>query len=697
MSGREALREAGRWTLLMGCAAILGVGALASQVVPDTAQSDTITYLLEPLVVTGERERSAPPPVVALVLNPTAIRRSQESDPYRILRQTAGVEVHDQGQGPGFASNVVMRGFTSDHSSDVLLVIDGVPVNLPAHGHVEGYADWNVLMPLTVSSMRVIHGSASPLYGDFALGGVVEVFTRADAERFEGSLGITSFGDVEAEIGGGRRSDGSGFFVGGGYRRVEGWRDNAQHWVANGLVRGWRSVGEGRLEGGVSLYGTEWSSPGFISVPRFNVPDLNRATDVTDGGDSYRGVLHGRYSVPLSTSAYLQMTAWGMASDYAIFLNIPGHNHGGADGVIIQSGEWDERVGAGGRVEVGFTQADGDLVVGLSGRGDGVDYRHAATFERTVLNPELALDAGHRAGALYSRWRREFNDRLGADLGARLDILHHRSLSRLVAGAVEETSTRSVLSPKLGLRYALAPRLSLRASSARGFRSPVGIIGDPTRELFLSWSHEVGLDLDRDRWTGSLSLFRVTVDNERIQDPITFQISSAGSSARQGVSLLGALDVNENTRVEVRGTYDHARLSAPYANAHDDHPHTVFGSGESTTTTGDVADDLLEVPGVAKYQGYIRAQTELRDDLTTWVSWRGVGSHVPIGEPTVRTQPYSVADLGVSYDLGEGREFNIELLNLTDQRYVELRSAGYVTPGAPRSLRAQVRWSGLER
>ena len=58
-----------------------------------------------------------------------------------MFRRAAAVEVHEQGQGPGFASDVVVRGFTSDHSGDVLLVVDGVPVNLPINGHGEGYSD----------------------------------------------------------------------------------------------------------------------------------------------------------------------------------------------------------------------------------------------------------------------------------------------------------------------------------------------------------------------------------------------------------------------------------------------------------------------------------------------------------------------------------------------------------------------------
>ena len=81
------------------------------------------------------------------------IQRSPATDPFDLVRRASGIEVHQQGQGPGFASDAVIRGFTSDHSSDVLLVLDGVPINLPIHGHVEGYADWSVLSPAAVTGI----------------------------------------------------------------------------------------------------------------------------------------------------------------------------------------------------------------------------------------------------------------------------------------------------------------------------------------------------------------------------------------------------------------------------------------------------------------------------------------------------------------------------------------------------------------
>ena len=189
----------------------------------------------------------------------------------------------------------------------------------------------------------------------------------------------------------------------------------------------------------------------------------------------------------------------------------------------------------------------------------------------------------------------------------------------------------------------------------------------------------------------SLSLFRVDVSNERIQDPITLTISSAGSSTRQGLAAVVDWSPAEQIRIAVRATWNHARLSGAYADAYDDHPHDVFGSGtRSTTPAGETVPSGYEVPGVAEYQSFLRLSARPFDNLEGWVSGRSVGAHIPIGEPSVRTRPYSVADAGMTWAIGENRALDAELQNLTDVRLVELRSSGFVVPGTPRCVRIQM-------
>jgi len=48
-----------------------------------------------------------------------------------------------QHSGEGKANQYFLRGFNLDHGTDLSIRIDGMPVNMPTHGHGQGYADIN--------------------------------------------------------------------------------------------------------------------------------------------------------------------------------------------------------------------------------------------------------------------------------------------------------------------------------------------------------------------------------------------------------------------------------------------------------------------------------------------------------------------------------------------------------------------------
>jgi hypothetical protein len=362
---------------------------------------DTLFFLLAPIEVVAERERASPPPVATITVAPELLRTTRHANSYDLIRRVTGIEVHDAGQGPGFSSSVVLRGFTADHSSDLLLLIDGVPVNLPVHGHIEGYADWSFLFPGALGSLRVIHGPASPLYGDFSISGAVEVFTQPDAEGTRGSVAATGFGDLSGWITSGGRGTRAGWLAGGEARRMEGWRDNSDQRLGNALLRGWRSAGEGRLEGGLALHAAEWSAPGFVSLSDFAAEDLESASDASDGGEQQRVVAHARYAAPLAADRFFQAMAWGIGSRWESYLHTAGHVD--ALGNPDQGGEFDDRWGAGGELEYSWIPGWGELTLGTSYRTDRSSYDRDHTLRRRHIEEELALDAEHRAFGASAR------------------------------------------------------------------------------------------------------------------------------------------------------------------------------------------------------------------------------------------------------------------------------------------------------
>jgi outer membrane receptor protein involved in Fe transport len=679
-----------RYLWVTGCFIMLG-RPLWAQTGDSTRADTTHVRQLQAITVTAERPRAVAPPVTTIEVPAAQIRRTFANDPYDLLRRTSGIEVHEQGQGPGFASDAVIRGFSSDHSSDVLLVLDGVPINLPVHGHVEGYSDWSILSPAGISSLRVITGPASPLYGDFALAGVVEVFTAADAVGTTGSLSGSSYGDAGGWLRGGNRTERGGFMLAGEGRRQQGWRDNSDYWLGNGLLRGWRKVGSGRLEGGLSLYGSTWDSPGFVSVDQYNAGSLETAMDPTDGGSAYRGIAHGRFTTVAGETG-IEATAWLQRVHSDVFLTIP------EDGLLNQSDELDRRNAVGARFQVSHPLGGGDVSAGFDGRADFATYDLYNTDQRTRLTPEKGYDARYLGAGAFLRWRTLVGSHVALDLGTRADGVQYRSLDR-VAGLGQSTGGEVIVSPKLGLRYLVAGGWSLLGSFSQGFRGSPGVVGDPSLEPVRGWSKELGARYDGSALTAQLALFRLDVSHERIQDPVTREVLPTGKSLRQGINLDAQLRVTRQVTLSVDGTVNDAHVkgnpgSSPAPLEVPDLAEGALGDPIRPSFHIEPLEPGDPVPNVANWLGRVGVETAWSSRVSTRALVRFSGPYTPIGEPGTETQSYAVVDAGASLALAPlGAVLDLELQNVFDTKYPEIRASGFINPGAPRTLRAALRFA----
>jgi hypothetical protein len=82
----------------------------------------------------------------------------------------------------------------------------------------------------------------------------------------------------------------------------------------------------------------------------------------------------------------------------------------------------------------------------------------------------------------------------------------------------------------------------------------------------------------------------------------------------------------------------------------------------------------------------------LTSSLESRAAFRFSGPFTPIGEPSIRTQPYALVDLGATVRLArEGPSLDLDLLNVLNSKYPELRASGFLNPGAPRALRMALR------
>ena len=76
-----------------------------------------------------------------------------------------------QHSGEGKANQYFLRGFNLDHGTDFYSEVDGLPVNMRTHGHGQGYADINFIIPELIGSLEYRKGPYYADVGDFGAAG----------------------------------------------------------------------------------------------------------------------------------------------------------------------------------------------------------------------------------------------------------------------------------------------------------------------------------------------------------------------------------------------------------------------------------------------------------------------------------------------------------------------------------------------
>lgn len=655
----------------------------------DSARADSLSSRAErPAHLTAVTVTTTPAdrrePSSATHVSRAAIELAPAATPWELLRQTAAVEVHQAGQGPGFASDASLRGFSSDHSTDLALWIDGVPVNEPVNGHAEGYGDWSLIFPETVRDIDVIKGPTSALYGNFALSGVVNVRT---VERTTGTdIGLTggSFGRAEASLLSGYDHGLSGGGVFGlRARHEDGFRPNGSNDLTQAHARIVREVAPSvTLDAGAELYGARWSSPGYLSEQEFAAHEYDVVSNPTDGG--YKRHAQERMSVRVihGDNVVWRTTAYATQGRWQLYLTVPPQG-GRFEGSGSQTEEEDSRYGLGLTSAVTYATSGFTTTLGGESRLDHAAYQNYFTTARARDSVDALVTGRQLSGALFVQSGMDLGPRLRLDLGARYDEITTRSTQPGgSAGAV--SAGHGVFSPKLGALVHVAPWLGVYGNVSRGFRSTDGVLLDPTLPPITLWAYETGVKLDRDGASASVALFRMDVSNEQTFNPLVSGSINGGSSRRRGVELALRTPVSTHGVLSTDWTFNDARYTRQLVQSDDPSASPIDLRGLRVYNTaryvGSAALDIVPPAGIS------RARWALR------VSGNWVGPYSPFDEPGVVLAPYGLAHVSGRVQLTPSASLELGVRNVFDRAYPELVAGHIVAPGEPRAIFARLKY-----
>ena len=194
------------------------------------AQSFTDSLTLQDVVVTGTRNATD---VRHLPMTVTVIGREKLTEQYQtnvlptVMQQVPGLFVTSRsmmgyGVSTGGSGGINLRGI-SGGAGQLLVLIDGHPQYQGIYGHPIS----DSYQTLMAERVEVLRGPASVLYGSNAMGGVMNIVTRAmkeDGMKTSVNLGAGSYGTVQAEASNQLRSGKFSSTVSAQYGRTDNHR-----------------------------------------------------------------------------------------------------------------------------------------------------------------------------------------------------------------------------------------------------------------------------------------------------------------------------------------------------------------------------------------------------------------------------------------------------------------------------------------
>jgi outer membrane cobalamin receptor len=642
------------------------------------------------IVVTAEREQQPRDQAAAAVtvLDRKKIESLPASSLAEVLASVPGITMMFDSGASGIPM-ITSRGFFGGGEVEyVKLIVDGVPVGDAESGNV----DWQRFRASDIDRIEVLHGPGSALYGDTALGGVIQVFTRnADSNDMLASVhavgGSFAFRDVAADFTT-NLAQGLRLTASAGNWSTGGFRDhaNADDRLIQASLERFGTATRLRVE---ALADSEnRRQPGPLTA-------MEIASDRTQSNSLFRFDQQstGRRRIGGTFDCYcatrLHTTLYGVTRDddnLRTLLLAPGFGTSAFRSLATKAG--------GGTFEASRDWASVTVRAGTDVERGRVSGRYDAVTGSGAIGARTGDENGSRTrGALFVTGAWAASDRVRFSAGLRRDEIRD-DMTASTTRSLPQRTTSAAWSPRAGVNFRFGPQLSplsLFMQVSGAFKAPTldqlfdprtypdgrgGTFTISNAALRPQRAHNIEAGLARtNAWSDwSVVAYRLKVRDEIDFDPQTFSYRNIGSSLHRGLEASFAFA--KTARVTPQITYAWTRVA-----------DTETPNAQLKNIPEHAAQLLLHARVTA---------TTTADLIYRWRGTLGLDDAGVFREPAV-----SRVDFRVARDIGALR-LHADLLNAFGARYNEL---GYVLldfrgrptplefPAPGRTLRLGMTWT----
>lgn len=624
---------------------------------------------LAQVVVTATRTEQSirDVPAAVSVIGRERIEASGATTVDQLLQGVPGVyAARMDASSPNRIAQTYTRGLPGN--SRTLVLLDGIPMNVLYDGQV----DWSQLSTQDVERVEVVRGASSGLYGANAMGGVINVLSRAPEPGTKTRLGA-EYGSLNSKrllashsqrFGATSVRVSASHFTSDGY---DMWRPDTTIPAANrdkiGTLKDNAAIKllheidtRSFIEAGVSYLkdeATGFYRPGASgyqpSKREQYVPTVRYVRD--DDSSNTTVALYGRFGKQwadtLNPVTYRTISEKGLYEDRSLGFNA---QHSRALGPIH-------------RVTLGLDFLDGEIDNHFSYPGSTRlrDTRGDLRRYGVFVQDEMALTA---------RWK--------LNLAGRYD--HWTTGGNQVDSGVGQPSTsyreRSAgdFSPKLATLFKVNESFNLRASAGRAFNLPdmFNLYANTRRGMTTYWANPdldpetvKAYDLGADYYFGRRGYLKATLYYNDAKDFIysvrrdatNVDKINVGAVTTRGLELEAAYRPSNALALSASFTYNRSRI--------EENARNPALEGKSLTS-------------VPRRQGALRADYRHAGGATLYAAVKRVGKRYADDMNSKYYKGYTTLDVGIAYPLGKNFTARLDIVNAGDKVY---EGIGYLSPG----------------
>jgi outer membrane receptor protein involved in Fe transport len=614
------------------------------------------------------------------VINRDLLKSRPALRPGEVLEFVPGLIV-TQHSGDGKANQYFLRGFNLDHGTDFATRISGMPVNMPSHGHGQGYTDLNFLMPELVQRIEYRKGPYFASNGDFSSAGSADIsyLKQLDAPFAQFTLGE---GNFKRAVGGASFTVAPEITLLGAVevQRNDGpWtidenlkKENAVFTLSGGTsARGWSAS--------AMAYRSRWTATDQVPQRAIDAGSIGRfdSLDPTTGGRTSRASLSSEWHNDSALgrtklSAYAIRYRLDLNSNFTYVLERPldGDQFKQSDRRSVfgfdASQSFDHKLGSlDARSEVGASLRHDRARVGLF---DSVARRITTTVrDDNVRETLLGMYAQTAVDVLPNTLRV-----IG---GLRADHVKNR-VEALTLAANGGSSSDTQVSPKLSLiagpfnktEFFFNAGRGLHSNDARGTTAAIDPkSGDPVDTvppLVASRGFELGARTEAIKGLqSSLAFWKLDFDSELVY------VGDAGATEASGASKRKGIEWN-NRWIPLPWLLFDADLAWT---------HARFKNGDRIPNS---IDRVASVAATVRNLGPWSASLQLRH----------LGPGALIEDNSVRSFASTTTNLRLGYQFSRNVEATLDVFNLFDKKvndiqyYYESQLPGEAAPVADRHV-----------